>query len=67
MLLVAAVVVLLRIFAKMFAPVKVLESLRSVDDAPEPPVVRQVPKTEKQPAWRLMPFAKVEDAVVEAT
>jgi hypothetical protein len=33
----------------------------------EPPEVRHVPPMEKQPLWRLMPFPKVEDAVVLLT
>jgi hypothetical protein len=32
-----------------------------------PPEERHVPPIEKQPDWRLIPLAKVEDAVVEAT
>jgi hypothetical protein len=61
LVLVAAVVVLRRMFAKMFAPEKVLASERSVDDAAVLPM--QTPRMLKQPLVSWMPLAKVEVAL----
>jgi hypothetical protein len=61
LVLVAAVVVLRRMFAKMFAPEKVLASERSVDDAAVLPM--QTPRILKQPLVSWMPLAKVEVAL----
>jgi hypothetical protein len=60
LVLVAAVVVLRRMFAKMFAPEKVLASERSVDDAAVLPM--QTPRILKQPLVSWIPLAKVEVA-----
>ena len=49
-----------RIFAKMFPPEKILLSVSSVVDAPDPPVVIQTPFTAKHPPAILNPFPKVE-------
>ena len=57
---VASVLVERRIFVKMFPPVKVLLSVRSVVDAPVPPPVIQTPFTAKHPPVILNPFPKVE-------
>ena len=47
-------------------PENVFESARRVVEADDP-VVTQTPFTEKHPAVRLIPFAKVEEAVAEVT
>ena len=54
LVLVACVEVLRRIFAKIFCPLKVFASARSVDDAPL--VLRQVPAIAKHPDARLIPL-----------
>lgn len=53
--------------ANEFAPEKVLASARSVEDADEPEVERQVPAMEKQPVVREIPLAKVEVPEVMAS
>ncbi len=51
---------------KLF-PLNVLLSVRSVEEADEPLLEMQVPPIEKQPLVRLIPLAKVDEAVDEVT
>ena len=55
-------------FVNLVNPENVFESARRVVDALEPdPEVTHTPFTEKHPEVKLIPFAKVEEAVAEVT
>ena len=53
------------VFVNLVNPEKVFESASKVDEAVVS--LTHTPLTEKQPEVRLIPFAKVEEAVAEVT